>query len=388
MRLLVYSQDGMGLGHLRRTRNIAREVLSQRPDCRVLAIADAPDAPFFRPLPGVDFLKLPTIVKTGPAQWRAASPAVQRVVDTRSRLMLDAYEDFDPDVILVDHMPAGARGELKPLLECASARSPRPALVLGLRDVLDAPEAVEESWRSVGAQDYLPIYDTALVHGCREVFDADAEYGLSAQVRQLRFNHYVAPRAVPAAAAASDEAFVLVTGGGGADAYPVAAAFIAALPAVLRSSPVRSIVLTGPNMPEPQRQVLQSAARGLPVEVLASAADATALIQRATALVTMGGYNTLCEVLSLRKPAVVVPRPGPSAEQRIRARLFSDRGLIRVIDPDVLTPEGLAAELASLINGHAVLPDPANIPPLDGAQRAATLLVRSAVEGAVATGAR
>ena len=73
MRLLMYSQDSMGLGHLRRNRNLAAAVLERTPDASVLVVADSPATPFFAPVPGVDYLKLPTIVKTGDAEWKTAS---------------------------------------------------------------------------------------------------------------------------------------------------------------------------------------------------------------------------------------------------------------------------------------------------------------------------
>jgi predicted glycosyltransferase len=51
----------------------------------------------------------------------------------------------------------------------------------------------------------------------------------------------------------------------------------------------------------------------------------------------MGGYNTICEVLSLSKKAVVVPRVTPVQEQWIRARRMADFGLFITIHPDDLT---------------------------------------------------
>ena len=118
-RLLIYSQDGLGLGHLRRARNIAREVIDREPGCAVLVVADSPATPFFSSLPGVDYLKLPTILKRDRSVWRAGSLPFQtdQVVTLRARLMLSIMEEFSPDVVLVDHMPLGALGELKPLLD-------------------------------------------------------------------------------------------------------------------------------------------------------------------------------------------------------------------------------------------------------------------------------
>ena len=389
MRLLVYSQDGMGLGHLRRTRNIALELLRRQPDCRVLTVADSPVAPFFTPLPGMAYLKLPTIVKAGPHDWRSDSPDMDAAVRSRSATILEAFRDFRPDAVLVDHMPAGALGELKPLLDQATQGRERPRLILGLRDILDDPETIAEAWSELDAYRYLELYDAVAVYGCRDVFDAEEAYGLAARARSVTFCHYVAPGA-EADASAADEAnpFVLVMGGGGADAFPLAHTFLDALPAVLEASQLHALIVTGPNMPAPHRDRLAAQAAGLPVEVQASVTDATAVLQRASAVVTMGGYNSLCEVLRWRRKALVVPRRAPSAEQRMRARLFAARGLMRMLDPDDLTPQRLADELVALLSEDG-FPDESNIPPLDGARRAAQLLLNGAgAVGAATVGER
>ncbi len=100
----------------------------------------------------------------------------------------------------------------------------------------------------------------------------------------------------------------------------------------------------------------------------------------------MGGYNSLCEALEWQKKTVVVPREGPSAEQRIRSQIFSQRNLVRMLDPHTLTSARLARALIQLLADDD-LPEPARMPPMDGARRAATLLLDepgSAEEDAVA----
>nr|NIV75089.1 glycosyltransferase [Gammaproteobacteria bacterium]NIW86411.1 glycosyltransferase [Gammaproteobacteria bacterium] len=85
------------------------------------------------------------------------------------------------------------------------------------------------------------------------------------------------------------------------------------------------------------------------MSVESSRDDVLELLGRASAVVTMAGYNSLCEVLAARKKALVVPRAGPSQEQRIRCQLFSERNLIRVLDPNDLEPARMAQELEALL---------------------------------------
>ena len=380
-RLLIYCQDGMGLGHLRRARNIAAEVVARAPGCAVLVASDSPAVPFFSPLPGVDHLKLPTLVKTGSASWRAGglSLDVAQTVRLRAQLLVATLVEFGPDVVLVDHMPVGALGELKPLLDHAARGNGRPGLFLGLRDVLDAPEVIQLVWSELDAYALLERYDAVLVYGCQDIYDAAAAYGLRERARDVTYCNYVASTPDPAQrSAVFDEPLVLVMGGGGGDAFTHAATFLEAFPLVLAELPLRAAILPGPNMPLPERRALAADAAVHGVEVGSGFEDALPWLRRASAVVTMAGYNSLCEALRERKKALALPRAGPSAEQRIRSRLFAERRLLRVLEPEALTSERLAEDLLRLLTEDGI-PDLAQIPPLDGAARAASVLVQGAV---------
>ena len=375
MRLFIYSQDGMGLGHLRRTLNIASEVVSRCPDAEVLVAADSPVAPFFAEVPRVRHLKLPTLVKTGDSAWLAPDGGLARTVGSRARSIVEAYRAFAPDTVLVDHMPVGALGELRPLLDEIAESPHRPELVLGLRDILDRPETIRRVWGELSAYDYLSRYDAVFVYGCREIVDSETIYGLKPHAKRVHFCNYVATRRRPVPRPTrSDEPLVLVMGGGGADAFPMAKIFLDAFPDVIASVRSRACVLTGPNMCAEQRSLLHEQARGLPVDIPDGREDAIPWLASASAVVTMAGYNSLCEVLQWRKPALVIPRPGPSAEQRLRSRLFSERGLIRTLDLEEADAARVAGELVGLLSGSGSLSQD-RVPPLDGAENAAAFLL-------------
>jgi predicted glycosyltransferase len=73
------------------------------------------------------------------------------------------------------------------------------------------------------------------------------------------------------------------------------------------------------------------------------------LVEAADVVVSMGGYNTVGEVLSFQRPAVIVPRTEPRQEQYLRARAFSRRGLVTLLHPDQATPEALRVAVESLL---------------------------------------
>ncbi len=374
----MYSQDGLGLGHYRRSRNIAQAILAREPDAQILIISDSP-APPFAPIPGVDFLKLPTIIKLDHGKWETVSRAIDidDAVRLRGQLILDVYLHYRPHTMLVDHMPVGALGELRPTLNEIQRHRRRPDLFLGLRDVLDSAEAIRAAWDDCGAYEELHSYDAALIYGCQKIYDADAAYGLTPSIDTVAYCNYVGP---PQSGVLSDAdgvprvPYIMMMGGGGHDAWPLAQAFLDAYKSNGLFGNTQAVVLTGPTMARAQQNALSDYEKLPGVIVESRVSDTTAWIQHASALVTMGGYNSLCEVLALRKKALVVPRHGPSSEQRIRSRLFADRGLVKFLDPACLTVGRLSQCLDELLATDG-LPETGNVPPLDGAARAAGIML-------------
>jgi predicted glycosyltransferase len=63
----------------------------------------------------------------------------------------------------------------------------------------------------------------------------------------------------------------------------------------------------------------------------------------------MGGYNTFCEVLSLDKRTLIVPRTAPRLEQHIRASRAAELGLVAMLSDDgSYDPAVMAAALRAL----------------------------------------
>lgn len=369
-RLLIYSQDGLGLGHLRRTTSIANEFLRVNPDAAVLTVSDSPLGTFFGMTPNHDYVKLPSILKSGPNWHPLSLPMTSHDLLNMRRDMISAVAiGFRPDIILVDHMPHGASGELVAALDALSARSTK--IVLGLRDILDAPDVTRRHWESEGAYEAVErYYDHVLVYGSRDVFDIAEQYQWRASsASRLRYCGYVCapdnPRNVRRIRSkclngSGNTSLVVAMAGGGHDAYPLMDNLLRAMPIV--SSHVRAslLMITGPFMPATLRQDLVNRAQGMPVLIRTSVPDVLGYIAAADVLVGMAGYNTTTEILRSHKPAVLVPRRGPSAEQRIRSGLFAERGWAGVVDP---------SDLSATTVAHAVLDQFATI---DGSRNGRT----------------
>jgi predicted glycosyltransferase len=366
-RLLIYSQDGLGLGHQRRTTLLADEFLRSCPGASALTVSDSPLGRFFSSSAGHDYCKLPSVRKVGPGDWRplSLSSSFADVLDVRRAMLRTTVEAFRPDVVLVDHMPHGAMGELLPTLEML--RDEPTAVVLGLRDILDAPGVVRERWRLEGAYEAVErYYDRVLVYGSSDIFDVATEYGWPAAASsKIRYCGYVCaapPPAVPGPARSRhpdgnrDARLVVAMAGGGADAYPLFDALLDAVRPVQQAGPCRVVLVAGPFLPAERRRELAQRADGLPVDVLTSVPDTPSYAASADLVVAMAGYNTTAEILSVGTPALLVPRPGPSAEQQMRAGLFAERGWVDWLRPQDLSPTTLAEAIVRGLYGPRTTP--------------------------------
>ncbi len=390
-RILMYSHDSYGLGHLRRTLALAEAFVAHNPGMGVLILTGSTVSSAFRMSQGIDIVKLPSAVKVSNGVYKPSRLPVtfERLRNLRSGLILNAAESFDPDAFIVDKVPLGMKREVSRTLEYFHDERPSTLTVLGLRDVLDDPDRVRRHWQDNHITEAINrYYDLILVYGPREVYDPLPEYGLPTAI--LRRSYYVGyVGRSPTLEDTSDTPFrpgyVLVTAGGGADGFHLIRNYLESLREPVPS--FESIVVTGPLMDEGSKRTLERLSRGLRARVLEFRADMERLIQGARAVVAMGGYNTTTELLAAHKPALIIPRVEPRVEQLIRARRLASLGLVEMIHPRDLTPPLMRSKVEELMRR-----DPASVPDvevdLSGAARAVKLISDSVAEKrALAVGA-
>lgn len=371
--VLLYAHDTYGLGHLRRNLAIAGHLLAERPGTRVILMSGSPVAERFDLPEGLALVRLPPVVKVGPEEYRSRDPRWDLVLVRRARsaIMADVARRLRPDVFLVDHAPQGMRGELLPVFAALRAGSPATRIILGLRDVIDDPATVRRTWADQGVHETLETaFDRILVYGSADLFDVADAYDLSERVAaKVTYCGYVARPTPPRSPGVPSNASVLGTAGGGGDGVEVLWATLDAS----RALGVPSMVVTGPLMdPAGRRSVEARAALDPNAETVDFLADIGGTMAGAGAVVTMGGYNTLLEVLALGVPTVVVPRLQPRREQAIRAHLFAGRGLVRVVEPGPGLAERLRPALAAALAEERRAGPPAL--DLDGLRRVAAAL--------------
>jgi predicted glycosyltransferase len=354
--MMAYSHDGFGLGHLRRNTNIATRFVQETPGSSALLLVGCSPGAFFGSQNGVDFIKVPSIVKADTEVWRPLNLRIsqEKMKSLRASMIQKAAEVFKPDLFLVDHVPTGVWAELLPTLKMLRERKDPPRTVLGLRDILNAPDVVRKLWRQEDIYKVIrSYYDEILIYGCRSVFDTACQYGLDVEFPgKITYCGYVCTEEpyktreqMREELQIRKEKLVVVTVGGGRDAYPILQVCLGALQLLGKDPPFEVILIAGPLMDPEQKERLQRQTDGLTVRMLGHVFENLNYMSAADLVITMGGYNSLCETLRLQKKSLVLPRAGPSAEQIMRAKYFAERGLIDVIYPQDLSPKSLAERL-------------------------------------------
>ena len=354
-RVATYSPGMVGFGHIRRNASIAQALRSSALRPAIVMIAEAWQAGTL-PMPsGVDCVTLPSLRKEGDGLYipRFVDISDHDLLALRSSVIRGAMQGFDPDVLIVDHLPLGAAGELARTLKLLRGRG-KMRCVLGLRDVLQDRDTVQRTWSNRAVLDAVrECYDAIWIYADPGVYDLVREYGILDEFAdRVHYTGYLdqRPRLQLARpwtegplSRLSSRRLALGLVGGGNDGEALADAFVRAeLPADMAG-----VLVTGPFMTEENRMRLKRAMRGRPrMHLIEFLAEPIALVARADRVIAMGGYNTVCEVLSFEKHALIVPRVKPGCEQWIRAQRMCDLGLLHVLHPDRLDAAALSEWLA------------------------------------------
>lgn len=269
----------------------------------------------------------------------------------RQSIIRSTAETFRPDIFIVDKEPLGLRGEVEDTLSYLKTRG--TTLVLGLREVMDAPNLLEAEWKRADVMRKIGMfYDSIWVYGPPDFYDPLTGLEVPPSVRnKMDFVGFL-QRKVPDQPTLDHRPegdYLLVTTGGGGDGADLVHNVIHAY----QSDPSlthRALIVLGPYMPAKKRRKLMRKIEPIgQIRMIEFDNRMEDLIAGSSAVVAMGGYNTYCEILSFDKPALIVPRVAPRQEQLIRAKRASELGLLDMLLPEQAEdPALMAAKLKEL----------------------------------------
>jgi predicted glycosyltransferase len=348
--VLFYVQHLLGVGHLKRAEILAGAMQEAGLEVTV-ALGGRPlaEAPFR----GVSIVQLPpaTIANEDFSTLLdiEGRPVDEKWKAQRAAALMDLHSRTDPDVLILELFPFGRRQfrfELLPLLDHVRRSQQRARVACSVRDILVA--AKKHGQDSATAELVRRYFDAVLVHGDPALIPLEATFTEVGRIADLiRYTGYVAaPLTHAEPEGGSGE--VLVSAGGGAVGSALLFAALTARP----FTPVANRtwrLLAGPNCPD------DVFAR------IAAMADCRTIVERfrddfparlrvAALSISQAGYNTTLDVLSAGVPAVVVPYEAKGeTEQRLRAGILAERGLLSAVPAAELMPERLAGAITDAL---------------------------------------
>jgi predicted glycosyltransferase len=357
---MMYSHDTYGLGHIRRTMAIAAHLLGPR--VNILILTGSPIAGRFSFPEQIDFVRIPGMIKKTNDEYLPLSIKInaRHALDIRKNIITATAKTFQPQLFIVDKEPLGLRKEVLPTLKWLQRSRPDTRAILGLRDIMDDADTVKKDWREKGVYEILQnLYAEIWVYGNREFYNPIEEYDIAESIsKKIYFTGYI-PRKTPGPEAARnirkelgvgpDEKLVVVTTGGGGDGYVVMRTYVSMLESAEKPLPFKSVLITGPFMPKNKRRKIFKRARKQGVRGYHFYRQMEKIFAAADLAVCMGGYNSLCEILSQGTPSLVIPRETPRKEQLIRARTFKRHNLVDYIPWAELGPDILQQKIMSFL---------------------------------------
>lgn len=358
--ILMYSHDTYGLGHIRRTMAIASHLLGPR--INILILTGSPIAGRFAFPEQIDFVRIPGMIKKTNDEYLPLSIKInaRHALDIRKNIITATAKTFQPHLFLVDKEPLGLKKEVLPTLQWLRRCRPDTRSILGLRDIMDDAESVKKDWKEKRVYQHLEnLYSEIWIYGIRDFYDPIKEYEISGAIsRKMHFTGYI-PRKIPGKDAVrhikkelglqNGERLVVVTTGGGGDGYLVMDNYLTALETYSSRQPFKSVLITGPFMPKQERKNVFRRARKLGIRTYHFYRQMEKIFAAADVVVSMGGYNTLCEILGQGTLSLVIPRETPRQEQIIRARAFHRQNLVDYIPWGDFTPCLMHEKLTALL---------------------------------------
>ena len=364
--ILMYSHDTYGLGHIRRTMAIAGQL--RKVNTNILILTGSPIAGRLSFPKYVDYVRIPGMIKKANDEYFPLTIRIDpdQALEIRTSIIMATVKTFLPDLFIVDKEPQGLKKEVLPALEWISKNLQNTQTILGLRDIMDDADTVKADWNKKDIYSTIEnLYSEVWVYGEKNIYNPIKEYDIPETiVSKVHFTGYI-PRPMPQTDIVQNlrlqlnimrnENLVTVTIGGGGDGFHILDSYLKMLERMKQQSILpsfQSIIVTGPFLSSNDMENVFERAKEVDIQCYDFFTDMETLIAASDIVVCMGGYNTICEVLSSKTFSLVIPREIPRKEQFIRAGAFNHENLIEFIPWSKLTDANLEEKILYMLENR------------------------------------
>jgi predicted glycosyltransferase len=359
LRVLLYSQHVLGVGHVFRVLEIARALKGHQ----VYLVTGGPKINL--PLPEhVTHLPMPGLRMD--QNFSGLFPVeggreLEEVKQERLGLLQGFMQKVKPHALVIELFPFGRKAfrfELLPVLEdIRKTPGQRPRVICSLRDIL--VEKTDQAKFERRALEWLNgLFDALIVHSDPGLIPLDETFSRVDQIKvPLYYTGFVTPVS-PAGAGeklreelgvSPGETMLLASAGGGNVGRELPRAALEAAEILSRNNPIRFFSFSGPYVDPDELARLKERAARLPwARVRRFTQRFMAYMDAADLSLSLAGYNTTLNLLSCGTYGLVLPF-AQNREQHMRSERLAQRGVLGVLQPSDLEPGSLARRMSQAL---------------------------------------
>ncbi len=379
MKIVCYCQHVLGIGHFHRSLEICKALAIQHETVMVLG---GPNVHL--PETDVTFLQLPGLKmdsnfsKLIPCD---AEQGLEQLKNKRKEQLLNLFNDFEPDVFLVELFPFGRKAfgfELNPILTGIAEGTLSPCLRLcSLRDIL-VEKKDKEKYETRVLNSLNSSFDGLLIHSDPNFIPLEHTFsGIDSITIPLHYTGFITPKLTQAKTKDSirqqlklstEDKLVVASIGGGNVGKELLQATAAAALLLHEKKQIHFHLFTGPYSDPGLQDKLQSHESDH-LHIHSFCDNFPEWLQAADLSISMAGYNTCMNLLEASIPALLYPF-AQNREQRMRVAAFRDSCDFTLLEAADLSPEKLVELICEKLT-HSKKKNGVN---LDGAGKSCELI--------------
>jgi len=380
IKIMYYSHNSHGLGHSTRALAILTGIKKQNPNSDIL-IAAGTGVPHIFLNQGIEIVKLPSIKMTdNPDNSTSLIPrylkaSLSEISELRRRILLDTFDCFKPNVLIVEHAFFGQNAEMLPILmrrwvEDRNHQKRSFATVYISRGIMDSPRRVKSLWKEKtqkgGSIDGTNLFDLVYIMEDKKTINFKKDYQLDKQfcdrakylgkitiktkkelVRPQEIKEYYG---IPA-----NEKIILVSLGRWKGIEKILDVLLKTFKEINGKKEYNLLVQIDPFL---DKEIIAKHIKNKDskIKFLDYIPQMIDMINAADLVICRGGYNTIAEILLTNTKAILFPEIGRTEEEPYRVKKASKNKNIVYLDEFNLTKKEFKKKTIQLLKQKKGLP--------------------------------
>jgi len=362
IKTLIYLHDTLGLGRLKRNLKLANALVSAFPEMSIRIVTGSSRADYFDYPNRTNYLNLPPLIKTGDNEYSARHDQddTESIMRERSDMLLKTVTEYEPDIFIIDHSHLAMIDEFLPALKWNKENNSGCVNIFGMREIIDDPEKVVNQWTGLGVYQIMrDYYDHVLIYGDRDIYNSAELYNFPEDLKtKTDYCGYIVDPYSSLISKKSENARKRITvtiGGGEWYGDVIIKNYINMLARFKQEIDFNTTIITGPGLPDEYWSEFKEKSKNLDIDLHRFVSNTPEILSNSDLVIATAGYNTITDILSFAQKAIIIPRVKFRTEQLIRAKLFNDLGIIKMLTAEEVSPDTLYKAICDLMNNNDTL---------------------------------